>query len=77
VETIMFKAPASTKAKLKKISPNVSSLMREAAERLIKSSSHGSAFDKSQRLCGVLKGGPVDASVSKDYLNQYAPKGAH
>jgi hypothetical protein len=37
VETIVFKAPDGTKAKLKGINPNLSALMREAAERLIKS----------------------------------------
>lgn len=73
----MFKAPDGTKARLKGISPNVSALMREAAERLIETSGRGSAFEKAERLCGLLKGGPANASTSKDYLKRYAPKGAH
>jgi len=77
METIMFKAPAGTKAKLKRINRNISALMREAAERLIESSGAGSAFEKAEHLSGIFKSGPVDASTSKDYLKQYAPKRAH
>jgi hypothetical protein len=77
VETIMFKAPKGTKAKLKRINPNLSALMREAAERLIQTMGSGSAFEKASHLCGVIKTGPAAASISKDYLKQYAPKRSH
>jgi hypothetical protein len=77
VETIMFKAPKGTKAKLKRINPNLSALMREAAERLIKTAGTGSAFEKAVHLCGVIQGGPRNASTSKDFLKQYAQKGVH
>jgi hypothetical protein len=74
METIMFKAPNGTKAKLKRINPNLSALMREAAEKLIKHAGQGSAFEKAEHLCGVFEGGPANASTSKDFLRQYAPK---
>ena len=77
METIMFKAPAGTKAKLKRINRNISALMRGAAEQLIESSGTGSAFEKAEHLSGVFKTGPGNASTSKDYLKQYAPKRAH
>ena len=73
----MFKAPDGTKAKLKRLNPNVSALVREAVQRLLASTGEGSAFEKSERLCGVFKGGAANASTSKDYLKRYAPKGAH
>jgi hypothetical protein len=73
----MFKAPDGTKARLKGINPNISALMREAAERLIESSGRGSAFEKAERLCGRFKGGPANGSTSRNYLKQYAPKSAH
>lgn len=73
----MFKAPVGTKAKLKRINRNVSALMRSAAERLIESSGTGSAFEKAEQLSGVFKAGPSDASTSKNYLKQYAPKRAY
>jgi uncharacterized protein YdiU (UPF0061 family) len=77
METIMFKAPKGTKAKLKRINPNLSALMREAAEKVIQAAGTGSAFEKAERLCGIIKEGPADASTSKDYLRRYAPKSAH
>jgi hypothetical protein len=70
----MFKAPEGTKAKLKRINRNISALMRDAAERLIESAGTGSAFEKAEHLSGVFKSGPTDASTSKNYLEQYAPK---
>ena len=72
----MFKAPDGTKAKLKKINPNVSALIREAVDRLVQSGARGSAFEKSENLCGVFKRGARDASTSRDYLKQYARKGS-
>jgi hypothetical protein len=76
MEVIMFKAPSGTKAKLKRINPNISALMREAAERLIQSAGRGSAHEKAERLCGLFKNGPRNASTSKDYLKQYGAPGA-
>jgi hypothetical protein len=74
METIMFKAPKGTKDKLRRISPNVSALLRQATEELIRRSSRNSAYEKSEHLCGVFKSGPANASTSREYLNQYAPK---
>jgi len=71
----MFKAPAGTKAKLKRINPNLSALLREQVEKLIARSVSGSAFDKAQDLCGSVSA-PKGASTSKDYLKQYAKKSA-
>lgn len=68
----MFKAPEGTKAKLKRINPNVSALIREAVNKLLQNEANGSAFEKAERLCGVFKGGPRDASTSRDHLKQYA-----
>lgn len=78
METIMFKAPVGTKAKLRAINPNVSALLREQTEKLL-SGRNGfrSAHDKSRHLCGVIQGGPKNVSTSKDYLKQYAPKRSH
>ena len=38
----MFKAPVGTKAKLKRISPNVSALLRETVDKLLQSGGKGS-----------------------------------
>ena len=76
METIMFKAPEGTRSRLRQISPNVSALIREAVEQVLKSAGTGSAYEKAGRLCGKFKGGPRNASTSKDYLKQYAPKRA-
>jgi hypothetical protein len=77
METIMFKAPAGTKAKLRAINPNVSALLREQTERLL-SGRNGfrSAHDKAGHLIGSIKGGPRNISTTKDYLKQYAKKSA-
>ncbi len=77
METIMFKAPDGTKAKLKRINPNVSAVIREAVDKLLQTGTKGSAFEKSEGLCGVFKGGAGDASTSRDYLKQYARKNSH
>jgi Arc/MetJ-type ribon-helix-helix transcriptional regulator len=72
----MFKAPPGTKARLRRINPNVSELIREAVEEVLQNSGEGSAYEKAERLCGACKGGPRNGSTAKDYLTQYAPKGA-
>lgn len=77
METIMFKAPAGTKARLRAINPNVSALLREQTEKLLSGRSEfRSAHDKARHLCGVIKGGPSDVSTGKEYLKQYAPEAA-
>ena len=78
METIMFKAPPGTKARLRAINPNISALLREQTEKLL-SNQNGfrSAHDKAKHLCGSIRGGRTDAATSKDYLKQYAPKRAH
>jgi hypothetical protein len=74
METIIFKVPAGTKKKLKRINPNISALLRQATNQLIENKGEQSAYEKSEALAGVFKGGAKDASTSRDYLNQYAPK---
>ena len=58
METIVLKAPAGTKARLKRIQQKQG----------------GSAYDKVKHLCGIFKGASRNLSTSKDYLKQYAPK---
>ena len=72
METIMFKAPKGTKAKLRALGGNVSALLREEVEKLLHRRSSGSAYEKAERLCGIIKGGPKNAATSKAYLRQYA-----
>jgi hypothetical protein len=76
VETIMFKAPDGTKAKLKRLNQNVSALLRGQVDKLLSDASDGTAHTKASGLCGVFTG-PANASTTRDYLKQYAPKGAH
>jgi hypothetical protein len=76
VETIIFKAPTGTKAKLRQINNNLSALLRGQVEELLRRKSKDSAYQKAESLCGVIKGGPKNAAISKDYLKQYAAKGA-
>jgi len=76
METIIFKAPGGTRAKLRRINPNVSALLREQVEKLIERTGSGSAHEKAGDLCGVFKSGVRDASISKDYLKRYATEGA-
>lgn len=71
----MFKAPEGTKAKLKRINPNLSALLREQVEELIARKARNSAFDKVEKLCGSISA-HRKASTSKDYLKQYAKKSA-
>ena len=75
METIIFKARDGTKARLKRINPNLSALLREQVERLVGRSANGSAFDKAGKLRGSISA-PRIASTSKEYLKQYAKKSA-
>lgn len=74
METIIFKVPTGTKKKLKRINPNISALLREATSELIENKGEQSAYEKSEGLAGIFKGGPSDMATSRDYLKQYAPK---
>lgn len=76
METIIFKAPGGTRAKLRRINPNISALLREQVEKLVERTGTGSAHEKAEDLCGVFKSGVRDASISKDYLKRYATQGA-
>lgn len=71
METIMFKVPDGTKAKLHQLNPNMSALLREQVARLLKHRSNGTAYQKAEHLCGVIKGGPRNAATSKAYLRLY------
>lgn len=77
METINLKVPAGTKARLRTLNPNISALLREEISRLLDRESDESAHRKVAHLCGVVKGGPKNASTSRDYLRKYAPKRAH
>jgi hypothetical protein len=74
METIIFRAPDGTKARLKTIHSNISELLREETEKLISGKRRPSAYDKARHLCGIFKGAPRDLATSKDYLKQYAKK---
>jgi hypothetical protein len=73
METIIFKAPDGTKARLKDIHPNVSELLREETKRIIGGKRPRSAYEKARHLCGIFSG-PGNLATSKDYLKQYAKK---
>jgi hypothetical protein len=75
METIIFKAPVGTKARLKSINANISELLREETEKIIARKRDLSAYEKAKHLCGIFKGAPRNLSTSKDYLKQYAKKG--
>ena len=70
METIIFKAPDGTKARLKSISGNVSQLLREWTAALTEQRIQGSALDKAGDLVGCVNG-PRHMATSKDYLKQY------
>ena len=72
----MFKAPNGTKVRLRQINRNVSALLREEVGRLLERRSNGTAYEKAERLCGIIKAGPNNAGSSKDYLKQYGQKGS-
>ena len=74
METIIFKAPDGTKARLKSIHPNVSELLREETKKIINGKRPRSAYDKARHLCGIFKDAPRDLATSKDYLKHYAKK---
>lgn len=74
METMMIKVPDGTKARLRRISPNMSELVREQIERLLEHRIAGSAYEKAAHLCGSIKGGPSDISTSKEYLKRYGKK---
>ena len=74
METIIFKARPGTRAKLRKINPNISALLRQGVEEMIKGKRPGSALEKAGHLCGIFKGAPRNLATSKDYLKQYAKK---
>lgn len=76
METIIFKAPPGTRAKLRAINPNVSALLRQSVDDLIQRRGGGTAYDKAKHLCGIFRG-PGNLSTSKDYLKQYAKKKSH
>ena len=77
METIMFKVPTGTKAKLRRVRRNVSALLREQVDEIIRrQAASGSAYDKASDLIGSIKGGRRNVATSKDYLKQYAPKRA-
>lgn len=76
METIIFKARTGTREKLRGINPNISALLREGAEEIIKRKQGRSALEKSKHLCGIF-GGPGNLSTSKDYLKKYAKKKPH
>ena len=71
METIIFKAPPGTREKLRAINPNVSALLRQGVEEIIKGRRAGSALEKTGHLCGIFKDAPRDLATSKDYLKQY------
>lgn len=72
----MFKAPEGTKERLRRINPNVSALLREQVECLLRGDRAESALKKVGDLAGSCSG-PREASTSRDYLKQYASKGRH
>lgn len=73
METIIFKVPDGTKARLKKIHPVLSELLRRQTEKMINGSTgFVSAHDKSRHL--ISKSGIPDLGTTKDYLKQYAKK---
>ena len=77
METIIFKARPGTRAKLRRIKPNVSALLRQGVEEMIQGRRAGSALERTKHLCGIFKGAPRDLATSKDYLKGYAQKKPH
>jgi hypothetical protein len=77
MEVIMVKVPDGTKARLRRLTRDVSALLREQIDGLLQRRRAGSAHQKASRLCGVVQGGRRNVSTSRDYLEQYAPKRPH
>ena len=69
METIIFKAPDGTKEKLRALNPNLSDLLRQAAENLV--GKKGSAHDRAKHL--IFSGGGK-MSRGNEYLKIYAKK---
>jgi hypothetical protein len=69
METIIFKAPDGTKEKLRSLNPNLSDLLRQAAQNLVgkKTSAH-------ERAKHLIFSGNGKASRGKEYLAIYAKK---
>jgi hypothetical protein len=75
VETIIFKAPAGTRARLKKIRSNVSALLRELTEQALHGNPDGvSAHDKARHLILPRGSGVKHLATRKDYVKQYGQK---
>ena len=75
METIIFKAPEGTRARLKQIRPNVSAFLREITEQALLGHPRAvSAHDKARHL--ILPGGSgvKHLATRKDYLKQYGKK---
>jgi len=70
METIIFKAPAGTKEKLRALNPNVSDLLRQAAEKLIR----GRKTSMYERYKHLMFNGNGRASRGKEYLKIYEKK---
>jgi hypothetical protein len=70
METITFKAPVGTKEKLRKLSPNISDLLRQTVERLI-AGPKLSAHDRAKHL---IFHGNGKMSRGKEYLQIYAKR---
>lgn len=70
METIIFKAPNGTKDRLRELNPNISDLLRQAAEKLI-NGRRPSAHDRARHL---IFQGNGRASRGKEYLKIYAKK---
>ena len=74
METIIFKVPDGTKAKLKSIHQNISAVLREQTEILISKRASGNAHAKARHL---ICDGPGTLSTGRDYLKQYDPQAHH
>jgi hypothetical protein len=70
METIIFRTPAGTKEKLRELNPNLSDLMRQAAENLIS----GRKRSVHERYKHLMFHGKGRASRGKEYLQIYAKK---
>ena len=70
METIIFKAPAGTKQKLRELSPNISDLLRQATENFIADRKR-SAHERAKHL--MFRGNGRGAR-GKEYLQIYAKK---
>ncbi len=72
METIVFKAPNGTKARLKQLG-NISEVLRQQTELLLRRTSPDSALAKCRDLAGAVRLGK-NASTTKDYLKGYGQK---